>query len=106
MYEYRATLLRVIDGDTIEVDLDLGFHVHYRAHVRMAGYDAPARGTDGWFKAKECVTDLLHAQTGPLVIKTMINQECEPYGRVLGAVMVGSVNINEAMVKATGRNGV
>jgi len=100
MYEYRATLLRVLDGDTIEVDLDLGFHIHYRAFVRMAGYDAPELRTDAGFKAKECLYQLLHELPAPLVIRTMINKEFEKYGRVLGAVMVGSININTAMVKA------
>lgn len=100
MYEYRATLLRVLDGDTIEVDLDLGFHIHYRAFVRMAGYDAPELRTDAGFKAKEFLYDLLKAQTKPLVIRTMIHKELEKYGRVLGAVMYGESNVNEAMIKA------
>jgi micrococcal nuclease len=100
MYEYNATLLRVIDGDTIEVDLDLGFHVHYRSPVRMAGYDAPELRSDAGFKAKEYLYNLLKDRNRPLVIRTMVNKEFEKYGRVLGAVMYGSVNINEEMVKA------
>ena len=102
MYEYNATLIRVLDGDTIEVDLDLGFHVHFRSHLRMAGYDAPELRTDAGFKAKEYLYDLLQDRdrNRPLVIRTMVNKEFEKYGRVLGAVMYGSVNINEAMVNA------
>jgi micrococcal nuclease len=40
-YFYRFKPIRVIDGDTIEGDLDLGFRLTQRVHVRLAGYDAP-----------------------------------------------------------------
>lgn len=39
MYEYRATVVRVIDGDTIVVDLDLGFSVTFRTILRLASLD-------------------------------------------------------------------
>lgn len=41
MYEYRAKATRVIDGDTFEADIDLGFHVHVHATLRLDGIDAP-----------------------------------------------------------------
>ena len=41
MYEYSAKVLRVIDGDTIELDVDLGFRVRRTLRVRLAGVDAP-----------------------------------------------------------------
>lgn len=41
VYTYRATVVRVIDGDTLVVNLDLGFHLTYRAHLRLAGVSAP-----------------------------------------------------------------
>jgi micrococcal nuclease len=40
-YRYRATLNRVIDGDTYLLDLDLGFRVHAAVRIRLRGYDAP-----------------------------------------------------------------
>lgn len=40
-YFYRFKPIRVIDGDTVEGDLDLGFRLTQRVHVRLAGYDAP-----------------------------------------------------------------
>lgn len=40
-YVYRATVLRVIDGDTIVVLVDLGFHTRRKIHLRLDGYDAP-----------------------------------------------------------------
>lgn len=41
MYEYRASLVRVVDGDTIDVDVDLGMHVHTRARLRLIGVNTP-----------------------------------------------------------------
>ena len=46
MYEYKCTLLRVVDGDTIDVDIDLGFKVWLRKErVRMVGIDTPESRT-------------------------------------------------------------
>ncbi len=41
MYYYKAELVRVIDGDTIVFDLDLGLHVTKKVHIRVAKFDAP-----------------------------------------------------------------
>lgn len=49
MYTYKATLTRIIDGDTYEADIDLGFHVHIRARLRLAATDCPELPTpQGW----------------------------------------------------------
>ena len=41
MYEYQATVLRIRDGDTIEVDIDLGLYAHLRAALRLRALDTP-----------------------------------------------------------------
>lgn len=41
MFEYRAKVLRVVDGDTLEVEIDLGFHVLFRDTVRLYGVNTP-----------------------------------------------------------------
>ena len=45
MYEYMAKLQRVVDGDTIDVRIDLGFDIHHSARVRMMGIDTPESRT-------------------------------------------------------------
>ena len=40
-YFYNITIVRVLDGDTVEADFDLGFNITHRVTVRLAGYDAP-----------------------------------------------------------------
>lgn len=54
-YEYRATLVRVIDGDTVVVEIMLGFHVSTRQTVRLLDVDTPERGQPDWGKAKAFV---------------------------------------------------
>ncbi len=47
MYEYRARITRVIDGDTVEAEIDLGFHVSLTVTLRLAGINAPeTKGTE------------------------------------------------------------
>ncbi len=41
MYEYSGRVVKVVDGDTFDIDLDLGFHVTYRIRVRLKGIDTP-----------------------------------------------------------------
>ena len=64
MYEYRVKqVLRVVDGDTIDVDIDLGFDISFTSRVRLAGIDTPeSRTTD----KKEKVSNLLEIMPPPL----------------------------------------
>lgn len=41
MYEYRAQVIRVVDGDTIDFEIDVGFHISLRMRVRLRGVDTP-----------------------------------------------------------------
>ena len=45
MYNYNATCVRVIDGDTIDADIDLGFSVKIKKRIRLAGINAPESRT-------------------------------------------------------------
>ena len=55
MYEYRAKIKRVVDGDTVDFIVDLGFSVHITIRTRLLGVDTPERGHEDWAKAtSEC----------------------------------------------------
>ena len=106
MYEYRVKkVLRVVDGDTIDVDIDLGFNVSYTQRVRLAGIDTPeSRTTDLKEKALglEVKEYLKHSLEGAedVVIQTEKPDSSEKYGRILGWLFINDdeVSLNEKMI--------
>lgn len=73
LYVYRAYAMRVIDGDTYELDIDLGFHAHINVHVRLRGVDTPELNTTEGKQAKYFVESLMLDSQGdavPLLVQT------------------------------------
>lgn len=56
LYIFKAKVLRVIDGDTLEMRIDLGFHTHTVRKVRLLGVDTPERGQVNYNEAKAFTT--------------------------------------------------
>lgn len=94
MYEYRCKVLKVIDGDTVDVDIDLGFGIVLKdERVRLIGIDTPeSRTRDKVEKrfglaAKARLKEMLDNKSGP-ILKTQINKKGEDmkgkFGRILG----------------------
>ena len=81
--EYPATVVRVIDGDTVELDVDVGFRSRYRDKFRLAGINAP----EGKTEAGARLSDLLHP--GSEVVVTSFKPE--KYGRWLADIAVPDV---------------
>ncbi len=104
MYEYNCTVDRVVDGDTIDVVLDLGFSVLYKSRVRLFGIDTPesrTRNKDEKARGKMASKYLEDAvNSGNVVIRTELKDSRGKFGRVLGTVVVDGVDINQAMCKA------
>jgi micrococcal nuclease len=59
MYEYRATVSRVVDGDTVDLIVDLGFNIKIKIRGRLEGVDTPERGHPDWSHATDVCKDLL-----------------------------------------------
>lgn len=105
MYEYKVRVVEVIDGDTIDAVIDLGFDIFTNKRIRLAGIDCPeSRTTDLHEKklgteAKVYLRELLGNATN-VVVKTMATDTYEKYGRVLGRVYIGSspISVNEMMI--------
>jgi len=107
MYIYRVRkLVGVVDGDTIDVDIDLGFNVSYSQRVRLAGIDTPESRTSDKFEktlgleSKEYLkTKLKDAKD--IVIKTEKPDSSEKYGRILGWLFLDGAekSINEQMIE-------
>jgi micrococcal nuclease len=106
MYEYRVKKVTgVVDGDTIDVELDLGFNISYSQRVRLAGIDTPeSRTKDKMEKAlglesKQRLKDVL-SKAEVVVIKTELPDSSEKYGRILGWIFIDGAekSVNEALV--------
>ena len=104
MYEYNCTVEKVVDGDTIDVVLDLGFDILYKSRVRLFGIDTPesrTRNKDEKARGKMAGSFLEEAiEDGEkVVIQTKLKDSRGKFGRVLGDVVVDGININQLMVK-------
>ena len=103
MYEYGCTVTRVVDGDTIDVILDLGFSIFHKCRVRLYGIDTPesrTRNKDekarGKLAAKFLEDSIKNGKV--IILQSKLKDSKGKYGRVLGAVIVDGVDINEKMV--------
>ena len=106
MYEYNAKLSKVIDGDTIDADIDLGFQTFIKQRIKLYGVDTPQSRSkvttekEEGIKAKNKLIELLPRD---FKVRTVLNRRGK-FGRVLGYVYVvdsdgKEVNINETMIK-------
>ena len=86
MYEYAAKPIRIIDGDTVLMDVDLGFHVHVQHSVRLTGFNAPELGTREGVAAGTRVVKWFADNASPYVLRTRKGAEFEKYGRLLGVI--------------------
>ena len=96
MFEYSATLIRIIDGDTFVADLDLGFKIHKIETVRLSGINTPESRTrnleekrHGWV-AKKALGGLL-TDARKLSVKV---SEIGKFGRALGLVYADGLSVN------------
>ena len=103
MYEYAIKqVVKVVDGDTIDIIIDLGFDLTKKERVRLAGIDTPESRTRDLeekkfgLEAKTFLERRLKDGFGSgLKVKT---EKDGKYGRMLGWVICGKTNINEEMV--------
>ena len=86
MYEYSATLIKIVDGDTVDVLIDLGFNTTKKERVRLLGIDTPESATKDLaekklgLEAKEYITQWFTKNT-PFRLQTTKDDK---YGRILG----------------------
>lgn len=61
MYEYKAKVKRIVDGDTLDLQVDLGFNVMINIRGRLIGVNTPERGHEDFYKASAACRDLLRS---------------------------------------------
>ena len=103
-YNFRVTEInRVLDGDTIDVTIDLGFDLYKKERVRVAGVDTPekrtrdleekALGIDATNWLKEKLEETINGD-GELSVRTELVGGVGKYGRLLGWLYIGDNNIS------------
>ena len=73
MYNYKAKVVKVVDGDTVDLLIDLGFNISTKIRGRLAYVNTPERGHNDWHLATETCTSLLRENTdsdGYVSVKT------------------------------------
>ena len=92
LFHYKATVDRVVDGDTIDVTLDLGFDISYRGRVRFQGINAPESRTrdavekQAGLAAKRYVEDWGGGLENRVIIQTSLDDRGK-FGRILGRIL-------------------
>ena len=104
MYEYKVEIVKVIDGDTVDVNVDLGFGVWlHKERVRLYGIDTPeSRTSDEVEKiygnmAKDFL--IKWTESGNVTLKTHKYDAKGKFGRILGELWYNDVNINQKMIE-------
>ena len=103
MYEYKCEVTRVVDGDTIDCVLDLGFSILHKCRVRLYGIDTPeSRTRDLDEKARgKLASKFLEDSINngkQVILRSELKDSKGKYGRVLGSIVVDDLDINQAMV--------
>ena len=110
-YNFRVVEInRVVDGDTIDVTIDLGFDLYKKERVRVAGVDTPEKRTRDLeekalgYDATNWLKDALDgaiAGDDDLIIRTELDGGVGKYGRLLGWLYIGDeeVSLNEQMIE-------
>jgi micrococcal nuclease len=94
MYTYLATLVRIVDGDTVDLMIDQGFGNYHKERFRVIGVDAPEEGKPGYRDAISFVEDwfLIHE---PLLTVRTVKDKKEKYGRYLAEISAHRRNARE-----------
>ena len=100
LYYYKANVIKVYDGDTITVDIDLGVGIWLRKQsIRLYGIDAPeVRGSEK-IEGKKSRDWLREKILGKEIILKTIKDKTGKYGRLLGEIWFENENINDLLVE-------
>lgn len=97
-YTYKATVQRVVDGDTVDLCIDLGFRLTTQLRVRLAGIDAPEVSTAEGKQVRDVVRGLLPPGL-EVIAKTSKSPE-DKYGRWMGViVMADGTVLNDLLIR-------
>jgi micrococcal nuclease len=96
MYEYKARIESVVDGDTVDAIIDLGFKTNMRQRLRLARIDTPERGQDGYAQARDFV--MWAVLDKPVNVRT---EKTSKWGYYLAEItLLDGRNLSDALLEA------
>ena len=103
MYEYKCQVTRVVDGDTVDCVLDLGFSILHKCRVRLYGIDTPesrTRDLDEKARGKLASKFLKDSIDNgkEIILRSELKDSKGKYVRVLGTIVVDGLDVNKNMV--------
>lgn len=105
MFHYQVSrVLRVVDGDTVDLEIDLGFHLKASYRFRILGIDTPEKGELNFLEATEFTKKWLEAHVVAGNKLQVLTQKGDSFGRWLADVFVlskeGSDGLRQSLIKA------
>ena len=103
MYEYKCNITRVVDGDTVDAEIDCGFDIIYKSRIRLYGIDTPesrTRNLDEKARGKlasQFIKDKI-AEAKLVKVKTKLDKKGK-FGRVLGSIIADDLDLNQTMIE-------
>jgi micrococcal nuclease len=92
---FNAMVDRWVDGDTVDLQVDLGFSIWSKQRIRLAGIDTPEKAQPLYAEATAKSREL--APDGSAVV--LLSHGKDKYGRYVGDIQVGDITVNEELVK-------
>jgi micrococcal nuclease len=100
LYYYKANVIKVYDGDTVTVDIDLGMGVWlHKKNIRLFGIDAPEMRGPEKEEGKKSRDWLREKILGKEIILKTVKDKTGKYGRIIGEIWFEHENINDLLVE-------
>jgi len=102
MYTYNATVVKIVDGDTIDAEIDLGFDIKIKKRIRLSGINAPESRTRNLAEkkmglaSKARLKEMLEGSANEFELES---QDIGKYGRVLGKLHISKLSGRETITK-------
>ncbi len=103
LYNYKAKVLRIVDGDTISLEIDMGMKIYFKSNCRLSGINAPELNSKDHLIAEKAVQATIYLK-GLLPISSIVDLQSislDKYGRSIGQITTKEgVVVNDEMVKS------
>jgi len=97
--KYEAEVLRVIDGDTVEMRIELPLNISVTKHVRLAGVNTPELKGETKEAAQKAKDYVVSALAAAVAVQVEIRKDSDKYGRPLVDLYVDGNTINQALLR-------